>query len=224
MNAHPQPQLPAPFLVTSLDLGQAQDPTGLAVVECTSAWRNARHDSIDRSFAVRHLERFPAGTPYPKIVERLIDMFHLHPLRRTRLTFDLTAVGRPVADLFRYAKIEGSSRCIAIVPGEPVNGFNIFPWQIGKKDLVGLLQVSLQTGRIKIAPGLEYSDILLAELANFRIKPSNIADPIGDWRTGPHDDLVLAVAIGVWECERPTFFPPTTSKPVKREPLFPEKW
>lgn len=224
MNAHPEPELPAPFLLTSLDLGQAQDPTGLAVVECTSAWRNDRHDSVDRSFAVRHLERFPASTPYPKMVERLIDMFHLPPLRRTQLVFDLTAVGRPVADLFRNAKIEGSSSCVAIVPGEAVIGFNIYPRQIAKKDLVGLLQVALQTGRIKIAPDLPHADILLAELANFRIKPWNVADPIGDWRTGPHDDLVLAVAIAVWESDHQLFFPPPPTKPVKWEPLFPERW
>jgi hypothetical protein len=191
-----------------VELGQAQDQTGLAVVECTSAWRDDKHNAIDRSYAVRHLERFPRGTHLPKIVERLIDMFHLPPLRGTYLVFDLTAVGQPVADLFRYAKIEGSSRCVTIVSGEANNGFNTHPRQIAKKDLVGALQVLLQTGRIKIAPGLDHADTLLGELANFRIRPVTVADPIADRRMGPQDDLVLAVAIGVWEGERRPFFPP----------------
>ena len=80
-----------------------------------------------------------------------------------------------------------------------MNGSNIYPRQIGKKDLVGQLQVILQTGRIKIAPGLDHADTLLGELANFRIRPVTVADPIADWRVGPQNDLVLAVAIVVWD-------------------------
>ena len=47
-----------------LDLGQACDRSALVVLEQTVAKR-------PRHFAVRHLERFPQGTPYPKVVERL---------------------------------------------------------------------------------------------------------------------------------------------------------
>jgi hypothetical protein len=150
---------PAPFLVTGVDLGQAQDPTGLAVVECTSTLLDARHQAIERSFAVRDLE-----------------------------------------------------------PKEAVDQFNSFPRPISKKDLVGLLQVILQAGRIKIAPGLEHANTLLGELANLRINPGAAVDPIGDWRVGPQDDLMLAVAIAVWEAERRPYFPPESRRQVRRQP------
>jgi hypothetical protein len=195
------------------------------VVECSSTWLDSRHQALERFFAVRHLERFPAGTAYLKIIERLIEMFHLPPLRRTDLVFDLTAVGGPVAALFRYAEIEGTSRCVTIVPNEAVNKMNTFPYQISKKHLVGLMQLVLQTGRIKIAPGLEHADTLLDELANFRIRPgATIPDPLNDWRIGPQDDLLLAMAIAVWEAERRPYFPPEPRRRIARGLVFPEKW
>src|SRR5262245_52339349 len=48
-----------PRFVLGLDLGQAADFTALAVVE--------RDASDARSLAVRHLVRFPPGTPYGAI-------------------------------------------------------------------------------------------------------------------------------------------------------------
>ena len=45
------------MIVIGVDLGQAQDPTALAVAEVHTP-----------EIHVRHLERLPLGTPYPKVV------------------------------------------------------------------------------------------------------------------------------------------------------------
>ncbi len=51
------------MITIGADLGQAQDPTALAVAEVRTP-----------EIHVRHLERLPLGTPYPKVVERIGDL------------------------------------------------------------------------------------------------------------------------------------------------------
>lgn len=42
--------------------------------------------------------------------------------------------------------------------------------------------------------------MLSGELQNFKVKinPETAHDSYGAWREGQHDDLVLAVALGLW--------------------------
>ena len=76
-------------------------------------------------------------------------------------------------------------------------------WQVPKKDLVSTLQVLLQSRRIKVAPSLPESQTLVQELMSFRAKATLASnDTLDAWREGPHDDLVLAVAIAAWQSER----------------------
>ena len=43
---------------------------------------------------------------------------------------------------------------------------------------------------------------LLEELQTFQLRTVSLAaDPAVEWRERPHDDLVLAVAIAVWQAE-----------------------
>jgi len=45
--------------------------------------------------------------------------------------------------------------------------------------------------------------MLVQELLNFKAKPPSASgDTYEAWREGPHDDLVLAVAIAAWVGER----------------------
>src|SRR5262245_47346530 len=77
-----------------LDLGQAHETTALAVLE--------RSDVPARSYAVRHLERWPPGTSYPNIVEQVARLVAILPAEPV-LAVDVTAVGHPVVDLIRKA-------------------------------------------------------------------------------------------------------------------------
>jgi len=74
---------------------------------------------------------------------------------------------------------------------------------VPRKELVSVMQVLLQTRRLKIAPALPDAQTLIAELANFQAKIIQAAnDTLGPWREGAHDDLVLAVALAGWFAER----------------------
>jgi hypothetical protein len=77
------------------------------------------------------------------------------------------------------------------------------PYRIPKRDVISSTQVLLQTGRLRIARSLPHAALLARELVNFRFKVGcEKADETLDWREGPDDDLVLALAIAAWEAER----------------------
>jgi hypothetical protein len=81
--------------VAGLSLGQASEATGFAVLER----RDARVDLNRREeagYAVRHLVRYPPGTPYAAVVADLKTVFVEKPLKGSILVLDQTAVGRRV--------------------------------------------------------------------------------------------------------------------------------
>jgi hypothetical protein len=73
-------------------------------------------------------------------------------------------------------------------------------WRVPKRDLVGVLQVLLQTGRLKVASKLKLGPVLSQEMLNFKVKidPMTAHDSHSAWREEDHDDLVLSVALAAW--------------------------
>ena len=72
-----------------LDLGQAKDYTAVAIGQWV-------RDEPPYTVDVRHLQRFPLGTPYPVIVGKIEDMLNRAPLcGECDLVIDATGVGRP---------------------------------------------------------------------------------------------------------------------------------
>ena len=63
-----------------LDLGQSNDYTALAVVEKAKAGETGAPD-----LHLRHLERYPLRTPYPKMVARVAALVEDPQLRSTHL-------------------------------------------------------------------------------------------------------------------------------------------
>jgi len=64
---------------------------------------------------------------------------------------------------------------------------------------VSVVQVALQTDKLKIANSLPEAATLVRELQDFEIKITDAAnDTYGAWRVGAHDDLVLAVAMALY--------------------------
>jgi hypothetical protein len=77
-----------------LDLGQAHDSTALALLE--------RQVERGRScYALRHLQRWPPGTPYLRIAEDVAQLLQTPGVRPCQAVVDQTAVGRAVAALIR---------------------------------------------------------------------------------------------------------------------------
>jgi hypothetical protein len=184
---------PAPKYTLGLDLGQVKDYTALVILE--------RHGEAEHAvYHARHLQRFPLGTPYPAIVSSVARMLQLPPLSdaRPRLAVDETGVGAPVVDLFRQAELNATLHPVHITGGSTINydrGVEYVP----KRDLVSVVQVALQTEKLKIAAALPEAPTLVRELQDFQVKITDAAnDTYGAWREGTHDDLVLAVALGLY--------------------------
>ena len=74
---------------------------------------------------------------------------------------------------------------------------------VPKMELVGVLQVLLQTRRLHIASELADAATLVRELETFRAHVSVARiDSFESWREGQRDDLVFATAIAAWWGER----------------------
>jgi hypothetical protein len=125
------------------------------------------------------------------------------PLAGSLMAVDATGVGRPVVDMFQFGRVGCPVIPVTITGGAEVTKGERGGWNVPKKELVGTLQLLLQTRRLAVAAALPHAATLRAELANFRVKVTAAATEVfGDWRAGAHDDLVLAVALAAWLLER----------------------
>jgi hypothetical protein len=122
------------------------------------------------------------------------------------LVVDQTGVGRAVVDMLTAA-MAGRVNCqflpVTITAGEAVTVGEAGQVRVPKKELVGVLQVLLQTRRLRVAASLPDAATLVRELETFRVKITAAAnETFGAWREGQHDDLVLAVGLAAWMGER----------------------
>jgi hypothetical protein len=198
------------FYWIGLDLGQAADFSALVIAQ--SADR-----APPRRYEVRHLARWPLNTAYTAIAQETAELAEAMalawPQSRVALLVDATGVGRPVIDILRKQQVMPHVRMtpVVITGGlsehfDEVSGF----WCVPKRDLIGVAQVALQTGRLKIAAALPDAATLAQELQNFQMKISLAGhDSYGAWREGTHDDLLLALCLSLWrgESRRNPFVP-----------------
>lgn len=204
----PEPEIEKSLFI-GLDLGQAKDFTALCIIECVRSIDYTGKDEITNLNCV-HLQRWKLRTSYPSIVADVVRMVnslkpYQSPDARPVLAIDATGCGAPVVDLFKREKINAELRPIQIVGGANVSeefGMNRVP----KRDLVSAVQVALQNRTLKVADVLHEADTLLRELQNFTVKITDAANDVyGAWREGTHDDLVLAVALALWNANKPPF-------------------
>jgi hypothetical protein len=146
-------------------------------------------------FQVGYLERVPLGTPYPGIVAhvgRLLTKLPGHP----ELVIDFTGVGRPIFDMFVYSGIYPIGVIITGGTAETRDGRTC---AVPKLTLVSRLQALLHQGRLKILRELDEAETLVRELQDFRVDYTAAGHLTFNARAGKHDDLVLALAIAVWQ-------------------------
>ena len=211
----------ASFII-GLSIGTSQTTTALCVLErrekATGKTELDGNKTVARSFyadtireyyrpvtqthyAVRHLERLGAGTPYPEQVSHTHELVTRLEKRNAHvsLIIDQTGVGRPVTDLFKATKLKPSA---ATVTGGDTPSREGNEHRIPKRDLVSTAQVLLQAKRLTIASSLALAPALTSELlafkANITLSRENSAAPPEPWRERTHDDLVLAVALACW--------------------------
>jgi len=186
-----------------VDLGQSRDYTAVAVAEKVEPG-----DGGEYELHVRHLERF-RDVLYPDVAKRAKGLMAALELRgRTALAVDATGVGAAVVDMLRKSGLAFDA--VTITGGDTEShGTTYSDWRVPKRDLIGGLQVLLQSGRLKIASQLEHAETLKRELLNFRVKV-NIStghDSYEAWREGDHDDLVLATSLAAWKVQKGEFVP-----------------
>lgn len=184
-----------------LDLGQAQDFSALVIVEHDVA-EDVQPEGQITQYDVPHIQRWPLGTPYPKIVADVATMMQSPQLAECALVVDATGVGRPVVELFVAANC--NPKGVMITGGshatqDPDTGY----WHVPKKELVSTVQVALQSSTLHIARALPDAAVLTEELLSFQVKITTSAnEQYGEWRQGKHDDLVLALALALWYAPR----------------------
>lgn len=200
-----------PDFLVGLDLGQASDPTALAVLKRSLAvderglpLRDHRGELLYRLSCV-HLERYVLGTPYPAIVAAVASLMARAPLSQVRpyLAIDATGVGRAVVDLFLNEPMPARLVPVTITAGDTVrrdrwNRSAAIGYWVPKTELVSAVQAGLQSSRLKIVPRLPLADTLRKELADFRVTVTKSAHESFNAREGAHDDLVLSVAMAAW--------------------------
>lgn len=155
----------------------------------------------EHSYAVRHLERLAAGTPYPEQVAKTKELVSRLEKQngRVSLIVDQTGVGRPVTDMLRAVKLRPS---VAVITAGDTPTREGDEYRVPKRDLVSSAQVLLQSKRLTIAASLPLAQALISELLAFKatitLQQENTSAPPEPWRERSHDDLVLAVALAAW--------------------------
>jgi hypothetical protein len=150
-------------------------------------------------FDCRHLQRFKLGTSYPHIVASVRELCRREPLlsNKPKIAIDQTGVGAAVVDIFKQAEINAELKPVMIHGGDKATNEDGV-WRVPKRELVGVTQVALQTGALKISDELPEGSILRTELQNFQVSISESGFDSYEARTGKHDDLVLSLAIALW--------------------------
>jgi hypothetical protein len=194
--------------VISIALGQAHERSALALVEF-----EPKPDAADIVCDVRHLTRYPSGTGFPEIVADAVKLtgdVRKLPDRYgdTSLILEATSVGKPVIDLFQRektkrtldAKIEAMMISASNMEADEFAD-GVKYCRVPKRNLASVVQVLLQTARLRIAPALAESQTLVRELQNFKARINTAAtnEMLDLLREGPQDDLVLCVAAGCWK-------------------------
>lgn len=194
------------------DLGEVGDPTAIGVIDNWVKMKTV--DVLPRArprpkrvpvsgFDVRHLERCALGTPYiapegsESIIEKTKTMMSSPQLKdQTELVVDATAVGRAVIEMYRTNGLRPVP--IVLHAGREVTLDDQGYFYVPKRDVVFALIATMQEFRLRIGPVPE-AEILGREIQSFKMKYTDKGhDQYAAWREGEHDDLVLALCIGLW--------------------------
>ncbi|HSL82164.1 MAG TPA: hypothetical protein VLF66_05275 [Thermoanaerobaculia bacterium] len=190
-----------------VDIGQKRDPTAVCVAEAELRQVEGR---TEIHYLIRHLERLPLGTPYPRVAERVAEVegqVRAKTGETPTIFVDATGVGQPIVDLVRERLPGGwlvpvylthGDRRVETREGEGVRV------SLGKAYLVSRLQAVLQNHRLHL-PHTREAEALTEELLDYEIRVDESAnDRYGAFRVGTHDDLVTALGLAVQDDANPT--------------------
>jgi hypothetical protein len=204
--------MPKSLYVLGLALGQTTDFSALAIVEVPpgDAW------SGRPALSLPYLQRFSPGTHYLQMGDVLHDLFQSPKLAGSLVAVDQTGVGDAVLALVwsRLGNVDAVLTPITLSSGHAIlheRGGYIVP----KKELIGTLQVLLQTRRLHVARELPDAPMFLRELETFRVRVTTAGSEATEaWREGINDDLVFAVGLAAWVAEQYLFLVSRREEPM----------
>ena len=190
--------------IVGVSVGSMMQPTSIAILEQETRVRD-NWKPFNHALRLRHLERVPMDVRYPQMIdllaERIDALKDKEQARQTDLVVDVTGTGRSVGKLIKESGLKPIQ--VAITAGTDEDGDDTSGWRLAKTELVGGLQVSLQSDRLDMASELELVPTLVKELQAFKLRAPviNGSDP-ESWREGEYDDLVFAVGLANWRAGR----------------------
>jgi hypothetical protein len=191
--------------ILSVDIGQITQPTAIAIIEQESSHSDTGWKSEIVEMRLRHLERMDIDAGYPELAARVRELMKGLEDKENGpapdLLVDITGAGTAPAGLMRGEDLEPISVLITNGAGEQRGDDGV--WHLGKAELVGVLQVSMQSDKLKVAKSMPLISTFVQELENFKMRPLTLKPEDGEyWREGQNDDLVLAVGIAAWWAEK----------------------
>jgi len=195
--------------VLGLDLGQSSDPSALTVTEKRVPIRGRGMHPPERGeprYAVRHIERFDLGTPYPEVVRQVAAVKEAPQTGHDPpIVVDATGLGGPVIDQFHEEGVEPVE--VVFTSGReptkehgPRGGAR---YGVPKRDLATLVQSLLQSRRLTIAEALRGAGQLVQEMKSFRVKMTGSGHARFEHATeSDSDDVLLSLACALWYAER----------------------
>ncbi len=182
---------PLKALILSLDVGQSPAPSALAVIE-----RTGNPPAI---YGVTYLRRWELGSRYQQVVADVKEIWNNPAVaqHRRELVVDKTGVGRPIVELFEDAGLEPWG--ITVTGGFEVTQVNkAAEFHVPRRVLISTVQVVLQGQRVRIADTLSEAAQLQQELLGLKLKVTPEGEQFEAGAPGGRDDLVMAVADGLW--------------------------
>ncbi|MGV8123504.1 MAG: hypothetical protein AB2L14_27440 [Candidatus Xenobiia bacterium LiM19] len=193
--------------ICGVSLGAHNQNTALVILERITELDNQGYEKTATVYHLRKAERFLPGTLYPVIAESLAAVYtKMRENNGSRtMAVDKTGVGGAVIELMEQQKIHFDAQ-VTITNGNTVSKEeHKNNWFVPKRDLVSVLQVLLQSGRLKIAEGIPDVAIISQELQNFKIDGVKLKPDANSfeesWREKDNDDYVFAAAVAAWSGE-----------------------
>jgi hypothetical protein len=140
----------------------------------------------------------PLQTSYVDVVERIFSLVRQwKQLGPCAVVVDATGVGAAVLDMLRQQAFSECRLVPVVFTGGGRETFSVDRWHVPKRDLMQGLAVLLEGSGLQVEPRLPEGEALRRELRQVRLQ---ISDGGRDLFGGEkeHDDLVMAVALGVW--------------------------
>jgi hypothetical protein len=202
------PVEPYQRFIVGIDLGQANDYTGIGVLEHTitplegdDVWivdekAGKIRQKFEQRFDVRHLERRPLGELYPDQVAYVQQLLQRPPLCYHDVDVVIDQTGNVgAADIFEAAGLRPVR--ITFTGGmDPIGEKR--KWGVPKSTLVSNLDAKLHCKELRFAKELLEAEALKDELIHFRRNLTKTSRMLFEHRAGKHDDLIFSIAVALW--------------------------